>query len=133
MSLTGLSDKPHELGVTAMIRAQMCESLASKALLPHPEMYFTVGLLSTLDAFLDQPIIELTKNLSLSHEIVDALLHYTGLTGLLLHTTLLHEQGQWFAIRWEQLAHKHINAQVLEDAYLEAVLWARELSGVSSS
>ncbi len=54
--LTGIEGKPSELIKTAMIRAKFCEKLAIAASMPNVEIFFTVGLFSTIDAIMDAPM-----------------------------------------------------------------------------
>jgi EAL and modified HD-GYP domain-containing signal transduction protein len=53
MLMSTVHDKPHELTNIALIRARFCEMLAKARKIPNPANYFTVGLLSVLDALLD--------------------------------------------------------------------------------
>ncbi len=51
------NDKPHELLVSALVRARTCELVATRLRLSEPSSLFVVGLFSLLDAMLDQPSI----------------------------------------------------------------------------
>jgi EAL and modified HD-GYP domain-containing signal transduction protein len=57
------------------------------------EAAFTVGLMSTLDAFTDLPLAEIAARLSLSDLLYDGLVHHTGPCGQALHATLAYEAG----------------------------------------
>ena len=48
--------KPRELMVTAIVRARFCELMAGLSGSTQQHMYFTVGLLSVVDALTDQPM-----------------------------------------------------------------------------
>lgn len=91
MLLASISDdKPEELMKSAMVRAKLCELLAARDGNERPERYFTLGLLSMMDAMLDLPMEEVLKLLPLSQEMNDALLHRTGeLSHVLQHATSL--------------------------------------------
>ena len=56
ISMADYSDKPDELVRQALIRAKLCESLAKDVNDENEDAFFTVGLLSVLDALMDQPI-----------------------------------------------------------------------------
>ena len=55
------------------------------------KLAFTVGLMSTLDAFTDLPLAEVAARLSLDDRLYDALVHHVGPLGQALRTTLGYE------------------------------------------
>ena len=116
--LTRLDNKPRELMVTALVRAKMCELLGAAHREQGLDRFFTVGLLSTLDAMLDKPLAELLEGLPLIDEIKAALLEYQGLLGNVLQQVLRYEQGAW-----DELDHT-LEAGVYPQSYLAAVNWA---------
>ena len=118
--LTRLDDKPRELMVTALVRAKMCELLGAAHNEHGLDRFFTVGLLSTLDAMLDKPIEELLEGLPLVDEIKAALLRYEGLLGSVLRRVLNYEQGAWGELGTA------LTAGVYQQSYLEAVQWAND-------
>ena len=88
--------KPDELSRQALIRGEMSAELMgaggsgiSRADL---EAAFTVGLMSTLDAFTDTPLAEIAARLSLTDHLYDALVHHQGPLGQALMTTLAYER-----------------------------------------
>ena len=117
--MSGANDKPHELLVTSLVRAKMCELLAGSSSLPNKEGCFVVGLFSVLDALLDMEMPELLQSLSLSDEINQALLEREGVAGDVLATVLAHEQGQWDLPVMQKFEQEHINK-----AYFDALAWA---------
>jgi EAL and modified HD-GYP domain-containing signal transduction protein len=127
LALSNLSGKPHELSVAALTRARMCELIASKMNQRNrPDAYFTVGLLSTLDAFLDTPLKELLSNLSLSESLNQAMLTHAGPEGLVLHIVQAHEQGQWQDIDWDHLAGLGLTPDHIAHIYVESLHWVAE-------
>ncbi len=82
--LANIDDKPHELLITAMVRAKMCEQLAKLMQQSNSATFFTVGLLSVLDAFMDRPMLDILPALPLADEIVEALLAHAGMLGAIL-------------------------------------------------
>jgi EAL and modified HD-GYP domain-containing signal transduction protein len=85
-----------------------------------------VGLLSTLDAFLDAPLEELLRNLSLSEQLNQAMLKHSGPEGKVLAIVQMHEQGRWQDIDWDQLDEMGINPEILAEIYIDALRWVAE-------
>ncbi len=121
--LAGIDDKPHELMLTAMIRAKMCELLGRAMAQQNTAAFFTVGLFSALDALLDTPMSEVLKSLPLSDDITQALLRQEGLLGRTLHCVLAYERGSW-----DDLTLLNLEPSQIRHAYLEAIAWATETS-----
>ena len=67
--LATVDDKSRELVTTGAVRARMCEHLARALKLPKPERSFLVGLLSVLDALLDQSMAEVVQSLPLERDV----------------------------------------------------------------
>lgn len=127
LALSNLSGKPHELSVAALTRARMCELIASKMnQRSRVDSYFTVGLLSTLDAFLDSPLEELLSNLSLSEVLNKAMLTHAGPEGMVLKVVQAYEQGRWQDIDWHQLESLGLTPDVIAGAYVESLHWVAE-------
>jgi c-di-GMP phosphodiesterase len=121
--LSGIDDKPHELMVTAMVRAKMCELLAQTLGQRSKDTFFTVGLFSALDALLDNPMEDILKSLPLSDDIVTALLSYRGMLGDTLQCVLAYERGDWDNVHCAEL-----DSTTITDAYLQAIAWTGEAS-----
>jgi len=119
ISLAGLSDKPHALLVTAMVRARMAEALARAVDAPHPGLHFTTGLFSVLGAMVDRPLEEVIAALPLRDEIPDALLHGAGPAGPTLACVLAYEKADF-----GRVASSEAGPAAARDAYVEAVAWA---------
>lgn len=115
--------KPKELITMAMVRARMCELLAERFGVTNPDMAFTVGLFSTLDAVMDTPMEELLDTISLNSEIKFALLSNEGLLGQLLRQVLRYEMGDWMKMDTAMAA-----TQDYARAYLDSVYWVTENS-----
>lgn len=124
IAMTKLEQKPTELSTLALSRAKLCELMASGI---HPKhdcaRFFTVGLLSMMDAFLDTPLEQIVTDIQLSDDLKSALLHHTGEEGKFLHTVVLYERGDWGAIDWEYLEKKAINPGELTELYLQTLNW----------
>lgn len=99
VTLVGLgeaSDKPHEVLVTALVRAKTCELVAAGGAdaPPNPNgTAFMVGLFSLLDAMLDQPLDVILSELPVSDGLKNALLEQSGPEGEILAAVLDYERG----------------------------------------
>ena len=119
LAMSSLSDRPAEILRTAMTRAKMCELLAENISITDPESYFTVGLFSTLDLLLQQPLPKLLEPLPLSKDIIEGLLYQKGLMGKVLTCVLAYEISDWENVSLEPLSSDDIFI-----ANIEAVTWA---------
>jgi EAL and modified HD-GYP domain-containing signal transduction protein len=120
--LANIDDKPHELLITAMVRAKMCEQLAKRMQQSNSATFFTVGLLSVLDAFMDRPMPDILPMLPLADEIGEALLAHEGMLGVTLDCVLAYERGDWEAVQ-----NLGCPRDLLLKTYLEALMWATEM------
>ncbi len=126
--LSEAENKPPELMITAMIRGKMCETMARALKVKNPEVQFTVGLFSVLDAIMDMPLQEILSQVPLSKEVQLALLSHEGELGDLLKCVLAYEKGEW-----ADVGYKNLSADTISDAYLEAVDWSTEVNKVLTS
>lgn len=124
IAFSSLNDKPQELMRQTVIRAKMCEVLAEFRGIKDCSSFFTVGLLSTLDALLDEAMTDILEKVALSDELNAAILEGTGMLGYTLHNVIAYEQG-----KWSQLDYKHYNETQYSDAYLQSIRWSEEASG----
>jgi EAL and modified HD-GYP domain-containing signal transduction protein len=106
----------------ALLRARMCEGLG-QLLDPHrAHVFFTVGLLSTLDGLLGVPMDEVLASLPLSQEINDALLARGGVLGEVLAAAEAHETCDWERVRCRTLTDGDFKR-----AWLDALRWTRQV------
>ncbi len=84
--------------------------------------FFTVGLLSVLDAFMDRPMPDILPMLPLADEIGEALLAHEGMLGATLGCVLAYERGDWEAVQ-----NLGCPRDLLLKTYLEALMWATEM------
>jgi len=117
--LARIEDKPKELITTSLVRAKMCELIGQVRGADNLEQHFTVGLFSTLDAMMDQPLEALVPALPLTDEVSAALLQHRGPLGETLDQVLDYERGLW-----HRLAGAGLAPQAMREAYLSAVRWA---------
>ena len=118
-----MEDKPRELMITAIVRAAMCERLASSANQGPKETFFTVGLLSVLDALMDSPMEEAIKELPVSSEIRSALTRWEGSPGEALRCALAYERAEW-----DRVNYKDLRPMTIRSHYLDSLGWARRIS-----
>jgi len=109
-------DKPPELFKMALIRARVCELLARDLDLEEPERYFTVGVLSTLDAIIDRPMPDLLDSLELSDDINAALLKREGSLGKVLLEAI-------------QITENY-GTRTTSGILFEAIVWASNVLGL---
>jgi len=122
ISLAAATDKPHELMVTAMVRAKMCELLAGGLGEAATDPYFTVGLFSVLDALMDTPMEKALAALPLSAEVEAALLRREGRLGIVLDCAVAYENADW-----GRLATLDLPPAAIRRAYLDAITWVDEV------
>lgn len=116
-----VDDKPSELLTTGLVRARFCELFALEAGLDDPGGYFTVGLLSILDALMDQPMEAVLKGMNLSSDMHIALLRHRGNAGRTLMLARSLERGD----PPPDLAHGVTSRRVAR-LHLDAMEWADE-------
>lgn len=124
IAMLEVNDKPHELLVTAMVRARMAEQLAGACAARRPESYFTVGLFSVLDALTDMPMDQALLGLPFADAVRDALLGDDGPMTRVLAGVIAYEQADWPRVN----DHLDLPIETVRAAYLEAIAWADETS-----
>ncbi len=121
MAMTGFNDQPHEILLTSLIRARMCELLAEAVGRQNTDTYFTLGLFSSLDVMLLMTMIKLVDELPLGEDLTQALLDKDGQLSEALRCVLAYERQQWQAVKFTGLSCKEIS-----NIYLQAVQWGNE-------
>lgn len=116
-----------EILVIALVRAKMCERLGHRLGASSPEKYFTMGLLSVLEALYESPMEDIIDKLPLHKEIMEALIDGTGDMGMVLSCVKAYEEGEWM-----ELKHLQLDPSVIRDFYLEAIDWANHFSPMIS-
>ena len=119
LALSKSTDKPDELLVMALTRANMCFDLAKKLGASNPDSYFTAGMLSILDSLLDLSMTEIVNQLPLSAEISSALLERKGEIGQVIASVIDYERGTWDNILQDSTNEEIINH--LQVTYLQAI------------
>jgi c-di-GMP phosphodiesterase len=119
--LAGFDDKPFELARHALVRARMCEALARSSAVPADQL-FTAGLLSLLDAILDQPLADILQQIPVTQLIRDALVDNRGNAHKIVEAARAQDRGDF-----DRVAATGISSQVIFMAWYEAIRWADDL------
>lgn len=123
-------DKPAELIMLPLIRANFCESLAPLAGMgASSNDLFLLGLLSAVDAILDMNMQDVVREITLGDEIRAALLGDQDKLRQLFDLALKYEMGCWEGLAGDA-RRMHIPERAIPGLYIQAVEWARSvLSG----
>ncbi|MEN8259955.1 MAG: hypothetical protein ABFS02_05105 [Pseudomonadota bacterium] len=105
-----------------MIRAKMCELLATRAG-ENSDNFFLVGMLSNLDGLIDAPMEDILETLPLAEDLKHAILIKEGIKGEALQCTISYERWQIADIRFQNL-----NRGEIREAYLESIEWATNVN-----
>lgn len=116
---------PLELLRLTLVRARLCEQLARARKLD-PDAAFTVGLFSTADLLLDQPLAKVLADLPLSQAVTRAILLHEGGLGRLLEAVVEYENG-----RFDHPAIADLAGVDLTGLYLDAVDFTQDIIAAS--
>jgi len=125
-SLGRSGDVGHELALTAITRARMCELVTAASVeRRHAGSAFIVGLLSLLDVLLEIPMPAILARLELSDDVKGALLERHGPLGSPLQLVEAYEKANWDAAKG--LAQESaVPDELVPGLYLDALQWAAE-------
>lgn len=124
LALSKLSDKPASLNKIALFRAAMCENMSEIIAPEQKDIYFTAGLISSLDTFFDASLKDILGEIPLDESIKSALLDYKGKLGLTIHTTKNYELSKWQAIHWKLLDRFNLSQISLNLIYRKSIEWS---------
>jgi len=121
-------DKPSELINSAMTRAKFCELVALDLKVTVDEsIAFLTGLLSLIDAILDESLESILQKLPLAQEIKDALTSREGVLASLISLVELIEHADWDNTT-KVMAELGLTKEKVVKDYNEAISWADEQS-----
>lgn len=124
-------DKPSELINAAMTRAKFCEMVANDINAPiDTSIAFLTGLLSLIDAILDEKLDIVLEKLPLAQEIKDALLNKKGVLSALIILVQQIEHADWDKTSKVMEKLGLTKEKVVKD-YNEAIAWADEQAQLS--
>jgi c-di-GMP-related signal transduction protein len=119
-------EKPSDLVLSALVRAQFGELLASQV--SHGESdLFLLGLLSLIDAMLEMPMADVLEKLPLDQETKAVLLGQPSLLRPVYQLMLAHESGEWDAVS-QLCAALHLESEEVAGLYWQAQQWARDVT-----
>ncbi|KTD45455.1 putative Diguanylate phosphodiesterase (EAL domain) [Legionella quinlivanii] len=123
--LASHDDMASDLLERTLIRAKMCELLSRAMDYQKPHQAYTVGLLSTLDGILNEPMTSLLEKMGLSEALNEALLNYKGILGKVLKFTMDYEQANF-----KELESIPVATEVLLNSYLEGIEYANYIMSI---
>jgi c-di-GMP-related signal transduction protein len=119
--------KPDELMTVPLVRGRFCELLAPLAgMAGHANDLFLMGLLSVMDAILDQPLDSVLAELPVRSEIKEALQARTGLYWQLLEIATAHERADWEKVS-VLVSKTGMKEEQVSARYVSAVVWSTAL------
>lgn len=119
------SDKPAELMRLSMTRARFAEGIAELHGKVDTAKAFLTGMMSLMDAILDEPIDSVMNKLPLAREIKDALVMRQGVLSEYITLIQFYEHGQWQEAN-QAISMLQLPPDKVPDAYHTAVQWANE-------
>jgi EAL and modified HD-GYP domain-containing signal transduction protein len=120
LAMTSLDEKSESLMGISMTRAKMCELLTPENRAKDKDSFFTVGLFSVLDQFLQIPLEQILSDLPMNDEVNAALLRKEGIMGEALQCAISFEQIEVPA----EHQFAGLDIEEISAHYLEAVDWA---------
>jgi EAL and modified HD-GYP domain-containing signal transduction protein len=125
--IKGLSDdKPDALFNNTLVRAKMAELIALNLNLQSKSSeYYTARILSMLDAYLDRPLKNIIKELSLTDEVKKAILNQEGKMGEILKLISYFEKADWKQVEKIELKYD-LDSEVIFELYREAIAAAAQ-------
>ncbi|WP_416306396.1 EAL and HDOD domain-containing protein [Neptunicella sp. SCSIO 80796] len=133
LALANLNDnKPPELIHLSLVRAKFCELIAdSKGEFNNPPMGFLVGLLSMLDALLDQEMAVLVNKLPISDELKQGLCGMEGRLNNYLNLVKALESANWQNVQQAAISLQ-INTDDIHDFHHQALIWGGAMRSMAS-
>ncbi|WP_392536982.1 EAL and HDOD domain-containing protein [Legionella sp. 227] len=119
LMLSSINDVELDLLERTLIRAKMCENLANIQCKSDSHLAYTVGILSTLDAILHEPMESLLAKIQLSTQLNNAILYFEGELGNILRIVMDYEIAHF-----KQLESASVDKTLLMRAYLDSVKYA---------
>ncbi len=119
-------NKPPELLKTSIYRARFCERIVKRTpFSKFSERAFLAGLFSTIDAVLDNSMVEIMEQLPLDRDIKLALAQNVGLLAGAINIIKAYEKGEWDDV--ESLSKSiQLNLNDIQIIYEEALNWERQ-------
>jgi len=119
-------DSPQVMVVSTLLRARLCEQLATGKLASRSGDMFLVGLLSTIDVLLRRPLRDILRELPLAPDLVAAVLEGKGPLGELLCAVRAWETGL-FDEAAAAVQRAGVTVDDFATCYTESIAWAESL------
>jgi c-di-GMP phosphodiesterase len=119
--LAGVTDRPNHLLELGLLRARLCELVASRFTAAEPDRAFTIGLFSIVDALLRTPMDALLEELPFDDRTTLALARHEGPEGRVLGGVLAYEAGDF-----DRCSSQGIGLVDIAHAYREALDWTND-------
>ena len=127
LALSNLSDKPNALKDHSCIRAKLCELIGARINPDEASSFFSVGLLSTLDAYFDKTLDEIVKLLTLRDDVETALIRRQGELGEVLKVAIELQRAELSSINWAFLKQFEIGPDELNDIHQTSISWSQSV------
>jgi EAL and modified HD-GYP domain-containing signal transduction protein len=125
-SLGRAGDVTHEIALTAITRARMCELLANHSVDGrNAGSAFIAGLLSLLDVLLEVPMEKILSRIELGDDVRGALLERIGPLGVPLKLVEAYERADWDIARG-MAAESGVSDDIVPNLYIDALHWAAQ-------
>lgn len=121
IALGKLDDKPLALSHTSLERATFCEALGQTLGTFDRFEYYTVGLFSLLDAYLDIPMEDIIEKLHLEEHQQEAIMNEKSLLGYALKIARCYQEGRLDDLDYEHLASFGLDKTQLNEHYRHAI------------
>lgn len=122
LMLASMDDVVPDLLERTLIRAKMCEYLSKTQGISNPHQAYTVGILSTLDGILNEPMASLLGKVRLSETLNEALLEHKGDLGRILRFAKDYEEANF-----NRLIDTPFNTEDFTRSYLEGIEYANNV------
>lgn len=117
-------DKPKEIIINCLIRAKFCELIASYLSLDEfKQDLFLMGLLSSIDVLMDQPMSKIMTELPISKDIKNALIGKENKFRYIYELILAYERGEWKFLT-DFAKKENIEESLFPKIYLESIKFA---------
>jgi c-di-GMP phosphodiesterase len=118
LALAGVNDRPSHLLEKGLLRARLCELVASRTDGAEPDRGFTVGLFSVVDSLLGMRMPDLLAELPFDERTTRALGGHEGPEGKVLAGVLAYEAGEF-----DKCVQTGVSLVDIAKAYGEALDW----------
>ncbi|MDN4501868.1 HDOD domain-containing protein [Alteromonadaceae bacterium BrNp21-10] len=125
--------KPVELIHISLVRAKFCELISvEKGDSINPPMGFLAGLLSVMDAFLDQKMQTIVNQLPIAESLKSALCGDSSQLNQYLQLIRALEMGDWHSVKTTSLALQ-VDEECIFEFQQEAMTWGQAMKSAAAN